>query len=205
MTPNALILNGETETSVGADQLTEWLKDLDRHGDTLIDAIRQGRAKVTTAAGFSEIAGRLREFARAYADEALRSSELTAQKTVLTNTFFYLLKSAEGIAHHAEDIAGLLALLPAGQSLDARSLLPLLMDGKKRDAIVHIIKVLGAAFEASWLTKIDVAALAPVLQDAGIDVSAYIRLAGALRSRIPSEITTENPETPHGEAEPKDL
>ena len=31
MADNSLIMNGETETSAGADQLTTWLKDLDRH------------------------------------------------------------------------------------------------------------------------------------------------------------------------------
>lgn len=183
-----------------ADQLKAWLQDLDRHSGDLLGAIRAGRVQVTTAGGFSELTNRLRAFAQAYADEALQVSALTGQKVVLTNTIFYLLKSCEGIAGQSDKITELLALLPVGKGLDAKALLPLLMDGKKRDAIIHIIKVLGGAFEASWLTRIDVTALAPVLQDAGIDFTAYIRLAEVLRRQLPSEPQIETPETPYGEA-----
>ena len=197
MTANSLIINGGTETFAGADQLTYWLKDLNRHGDTLLRAIREGRVKVTTSAGFSELTARLREFARAYADEALKTGELTAQKIILTNTIFYLLKSGEGIAGNADKIAELLAVLPLAQGLDAKAILTLLMDGKKRDLLIHNIKVLGGAFDASWLGKIEVNALAPILQEAGIDFTAYIQLAEVLRQQLPSEIQTE---TPNGEA-----
>ena len=66
MADNSLIMNGETETSAGADQLTAWLKDLDRHRDALLTAIREGRVKVTTTARFSQLAGRLREAGQAH-------------------------------------------------------------------------------------------------------------------------------------------
>lgn len=200
MTATSRMLDEKNTGDLPADQLKAWLQDLDQHGDDLLGAIRAGRVQVTTASGFSELTNRLRAFAQAYADEALQVSALTAQKVVLTNTIFYLLKSCEGIVGQSDKIAELLALLPIGQGLDAKALLPLLMDGKKRDAIFQNLKSLGGAFEASWLTRIDVTALAPVLQDAGINFSAYIQLAEVLRRQLPSEPQTETLEIPHGEA-----
>ena len=137
MADNSLIMNGETETSAGADQLTTWLKDLDRHRDAILTAIREGRVKVTTTARFSQLAGRLRENARAYADAAFKVSELTTQKVILTNTIYYLLKSCERIAGHADKIGELMAVLPLGEALDAKTILGILLDGKKRDTLIE--------------------------------------------------------------------
>ena len=185
MADNSLIMNGETETSAGADQLTTWLKDLDRHRDALLTAIREGRVKVTTTARFSQLAGRLRENARAYADEALKVSELTAQKVILTNTIYYLLKSCERIAGHADKIGELMAVLPLGEALDAKTILGILMDGKKRDTLINNGKLLAGAFEGSWLGRIEVNALAPILADAGIDFTAYAHLVEVLKNHLP--------------------
>ncbi len=82
MADKSLIMNAETETSVSADQLTGWLKNLDRHGQEILEAIREGRAKVTTTAGFNEIAARLRASTRVYADESFKGSGLTTQKVI---------------------------------------------------------------------------------------------------------------------------
>ena len=193
MADNSLIMNGETETSVGADQLTAWLKDLDRHGDTLLTAIREGRVKVTTTAGFSQLAGRLRENAKAYADEAFKVSELTAQKVILTNTIYYLLKSCERIAGHADKIGELMAVLPIGEALDAKTILGILMDGKKRDTLIDNGKLLAGAFEGSWLGRIEVNDLAPILAEAGIDFTAYAHLVEVLKKHLPEEPKTQLP------------
>jgi hypothetical protein len=193
MADKSLIMNGETETSAGADQLTAWLKDLDRHGDTLLTAIREGRAKVTTTAGFNEIATRLRTSTRAYADEAFKVSELTTQKVILTNTIYYLLKSCERIAGHADKIGELMAVLPLGEALDAKTILGILMDGKKRDTLIDNGKLLAGAFEGSWLGRIEVNALAPILAEAGIDFTAYAHLVEVLKKHLPEEAKTQLP------------
>lgn len=185
MTDNSLIMNGESETSISADQLNGWLKNLGRHGQELLDAIREGRAKVTTTAGFNEIAARLRTSTRAYADEAFLTSELTAQKVVLTNTIYYLLKSCERIAGHADKIGELMAVLPPGEALDAKTILGILMDGKKRDTLLDNGKLLAGAFDGSWLARIEVNALAPILAEAGIDFTAYARLVEVLKNHLP--------------------
>ncbi len=193
MADNSLIMNGETETSVATDQLTTWLKDMDRHGNTLLTAIREGRVKATTTAGFSQLAGRLRENARAYADEAFKVSELTAQKVILTNTIYYLLKSCERIAGHADKIGELMAVLPLGEALDAKTILGILMDGKKRDTLIDNGKLLAGAFEGSWLGRIEVNDLAPILAEAGIDFTAYAHLVDVLKKHLPEEPKTQLP------------
>ena len=187
MPDNLLNNNGETETSVATNQLTEWLKDLDRHGDTLLQAIREGRVKATTAAGFSEIAGKLKAYARSYADETLKVSELTSHKIVLTNTIFYLLKSCEGIALNADKIGELISILPIGEGMEAKTILSLLMDGKKRDTIFSNVKVLGSAFEAHWLNRIELHTLAGILEETGIDFSAYENLVEVLKQQLPAD------------------
>lgn len=193
MADNTLIMNGETETSVSADQLNGWLKNLGRHGQELLDAIRDGRAKVTTTAGFNEIAARLRSSAQAYADEAFRVSELTAQKVVLTNTIYYLLKSCERIAGQADKIGELMAVLPLGVALDAKTILGILMDGKKRDVLLANGKLLAGAFDGSWLARIEANALTPILAEAGIDFAAYARLAEVLKNHLPETPQTALP------------
>ncbi|MCC6460788.1 MAG: hypothetical protein IT260_09990 [Saprospiraceae bacterium] len=193
MTDNSLIMNGETETSVSADQLTGWLKNLDRHGQELLGAIQQGRVKVTSTAGFSEIAARLRESTRAYADEAFKVSELTGQKVILTNAIFYLLKSCERIAGHADKIGELMAVLPLGEALDAKTILGILLDGKKRDTLIDNGKLLAGAFEGSWLGRIEVNALAPILAEAGIDFTAYAHFVEVLKKHLPEEPKTQLP------------
>lgn len=193
MADNSLIMNGETETSAGADQLTTWLKDLDRHRDALLTAIREGRVKITTTARFSQLAGRLRENARAYADAAFKVSELTTQKVILTNTIYYLLKSCERIAGHADKIGELMAALPLGETLDAKTILGILLDGKKRDTLIDNGKLLAGAFEGSWLGRIEVNALAPILAEAGIDFTAYTYLVEVLKKHLPEEPKTQLP------------
>lgn len=193
MADNSLIMNSETETSAGADQLTTWLKDLDRHRDALLTAIREGRVKVTTTARFSQLAERLRENARAYADAAFKVSELTTQKVILTNTIYYLLKSCERIAGHADKIGELMAVLPLGEALDAKTILGILMDGKKRDTLIDNGKLLAGAFEGSWLGRIEVNALTPILAEAGIDFTAYAHLVEVLKKHLPEEPKTQLP------------
>jgi hypothetical protein len=148
-----------------------------------------------TEGSFADVAERLRAGYKAYADEALKSSVLIAQKAVLTNTLYYLLKSCEGIALNADKIAELLAVLPQGEALDARVILGILMDAKKRDTLLQNGKLLAGAFDASWLGRIDVGALALILSDAGIDFTAYARLAELMK---PQQAPT--PQTPliHG-------
>lgn len=186
MSDNSLTINAGTETSVSAEQLTTWLKDLDKYGDSLLLAIREGRAKVTTTAGFSEFAGRLRSLTDKYAAETLRSSQLTTEKVVLTNTIFYLLKSFEGIALNAELIGELISVLPIGEGMDAKTIASLLLDGKKRDLIFTNAKILTGAFDAQWLAKIEVIALAAILEETGIDFSAYANLVEVLKKQIPA-------------------
>lgn len=186
MSDNSLIINTGTETSVSAEQLTTWLKDLDKYGDSLLLAIREGRAKVTTTAGFSEFAGRLRSLTDKYAAETLRSSQLTTEKVVLTNTIFYLLKSCEGIALNAEKIGELISVLPIGEGMDAKTIASLLLDSKKRDLIFTNAKILTGAFDAQWLAKIEVSALAAILEETGIDFSAYANLVEVLKKQIPA-------------------
>ena len=193
MADNSLIMNGETETSAGADQLTTWLKDLDRHRDALLTAILEGRVKVTTTARFSQLAGRLRENARSYADAAFKVSELTTQKVILTNTIYYLLKSCERIAGHADKIGELMAVLPLGEALDAKTILGILLDGKKRDTLIDNGKLLAGAFEGSWLGRIEVNDLAPILAEAGIDFTAYAHLVEVLKKHLPEEPKTQLP------------
>ena len=193
MAENSLIMNGETETSVATDQLTTWLKNLDRHGDTLLTAIREGRVKVTTTARFSQLAGRLRENARAYADAAFKVSELTTQKVILTNTIYYLLKSCERIAGHADKIGELMAVLPLGEALDAKTILGILLDGKKRETLIDNGKLLTGAFEGSWLGRIEVNDLAPILAEAGIDFTSYAHLVEVLKKHLPEEPKTQLP------------
>ncbi|MEZ4941811.1 MAG: hypothetical protein R3D58_13105 [Saprospiraceae bacterium] len=186
MSDNSLTINTGTETSVSAEQLTTWLKDLDKYGDSLLIAIREGRAKVTTTAGFSEFAGRLRSLTDKYAAETLRSSQLTTEKVVLTNTIFYLLKSCEGIALNAEKIGELISVLPIGEGMDAKTIASLLLDSKKRDLIFTNAKILTGAFDAQWLAKIEVIALAAILEETGIDFSAYANLVEVLKKQIPA-------------------
>jgi hypothetical protein len=186
MSDNSLTINTGTETSVSAEQLTTWLKDLDKYGDSLLIAIREGRAKVTTTAGFSEFAGRLRSLTDKYAAETLRSSQLTTEKVVLTNTIFYLLKSCEGIALNAEKIGELISVLPIGEGMDAKTIASLMLDGKKRDLIFTNAKILTGAFDAQWLAKIEVIALAAILEETGIDFSAYANLVEVLKKQIPA-------------------
>ena len=195
MTHSSLILTENLPENTPAAELKHWLSDLDQHGDTLLAAIRSGRVRVMTEGSFADVAERLRAGYKAYADEALQSSVLIAQKTVLTNTLYYLLKSCEGIALNADKIAELLAVLPQGEALDARAVLGILMDAKKRDTILQNGKLLAGAFDASWLGRIDVGAMALILSDAGIDFSAYARLAELMKSQQSS-----NPQNPlsHG-------
>ena len=193
MADTSLIMNAETETSVSADQLTGWLKNLDRHGQEILEAIREGRAKVTTTAGFNEIAARLRASTRAYADEAFKGSGLTTQKFILTNTIYYLLKSCERIAGHADKIGELMAVLPLGEALDAKTILGILMDGKKRDTLIDNGKLLAGSFEGSWLGRIEVNDLAPILAEAGIDFTAYVHLVEVLKKHLPEEPKTQLP------------
>ena len=195
MTHSSLILTENLPENTPAVELKHWLSDLDQHGDTLLAAIRSGRVRVMTEGSFADVAERLRAGYKAYADEALKSSVLIAQKTVLTNTLYYLLKSCEGIALNADKIAELLAVLPQGEALDARAVLGILMDAKKRDTILQNGRLLAGAFDASWLGRIDVGALALILSDAGIDFSAYARLAELMKYQQSS-----TPQTPliHG-------
>lgn len=187
-------LNGETETSASTEQLNEWLYDLANRNvdDKLLEAVRVGKVKVTTTAIFSELTGRLQEYADKikrlrieadkYAEATLEISQLTQQKVTLVNSIFYLLKSCEGIALNADKIAELIGLLPAG-GLDAKSILGLLMDGKKRETIIGNVKVIGGAFDVSWLGKIDLPALASILRESDVDFSPYENLVDVLKQR----------------------
>ncbi len=192
-------LNGETVTTVSAAQLGEWLRDLNRHGDVLLAAIREGRVKATTTAGFTELCGQLREYSSAYLNSAFKVSELTAQKVTLVNAVFYLLKSCEGIAANADKIGELLDVLPIGEAIDPKAILTLLMDGKKRDTIINNVKIVAGAFDSSWLVKINLPDLADVLRDSGVDFTTYQNLAQALVQRLSTETKPENPNGEKGQ------
>lgn len=194
MANNLLKINGGTETSISADLLAAWLKDLDKHGYDLLAAIREGRAKVSTTARFSEFTAGYKTLHDRYADELLLTSKLKTEKAVLTNAIFYLLKSCEGIALNADKIGELISVLPIGEGagLDAKTILSILLDSHKRDTILGNVKTLAGAFDAHWLARIELSALAAILYETGIDFSAYANLVDVLKKQLPANASPEN-------------
>lgn len=173
-------VNPGTETSASAEQLTVWLANLDRHEHELLEAMRQGRVKAMTFDGFSklvEIARTARSSAEAYADAELRNAALTSDRVLLLNTLFYVIKAFEGVAHNIDKLAAILQTLGLR---DGESLILIIRRLLTKPGSLETIKSNGLllmnAFDVSWLGRIDVDALLPLMQETGVDVHGYAQI-----------------------------
>lgn len=201
--PEMLPENGETETSASSSELREWLHDLPRRGSDLIEALQQGRVKVTTAAAFRELAAlaksaksneklaqKTREYAEQYARDraalAEKNAELTEQVVACRNAVFYLLKSFEGVAAQADKIVETTALLGIKDDGKAPGAAALMLN-----FTMHGSKIMGNAsaifggFDGTWLRRIDVEALKKLMEGTELDLHGYDRLTDLMHTLYP--------------------
>jgi|GEM_PF-5802508 len=184
-----------TVTSVGKIELQQWLSNISRHENDLIEAIKSGRVKVTTTAGFNQIADKVKEYAQLYANTEFEKSTVTTDRTVLLNTIFYLLKSCEGIARNANLIGDITAVVLAnGKEPNLKSIITaLIVDTSKLNRLINAVQVLCSGFDATYLTRIDLKALAPMLKEIGIDTDMYEQIPAQLSMSILPTLPTETP------------
>lgn len=175
-----------SETSASTEQLTRWLGNLDRHGDELVEEIRQGRVKVMTTDGFSRlygIASSARSATEKLADAELRNGALTSDRVLLLQTLFYVLKSFEGVAHNVDKVAAIVETLALR---DGDTLLSIIQRLMTRPGSLQTImangKTLMHSFDASWFTRINVDALLPLMREVGVDVEGYAQIPHLLQN-----------------------
>lgn len=184
-----------TVTSVGKIELQQWLSNIPRHENDLIQAIKSGRVKVTTTAGFGQITDKVKEYAQLYANTEFEKSTITTDRTVLLNTIFYLLKSCEGIARNANLIGDITAVVLAnGKEPNLKSIITaLIVDTSKLNRLINAVQVLCSGFDPTYLTRIDLKALAPMLKEIGIDTDMYEQIPAQLSMSILPTLPTETP------------
>lgn len=189
--------NTETVTSASSADLRAWLFDLDKHGYELLDALREGRVKVTTMSGFTELANLAtyaRQYARDRAELADQNAALIQQKVLFQSTIFYLLKSFEGIAANADKVMETCGLLGIENGkMPNMGLMGLMinytMNARKVNGNVEAI---ASVFDASWLQRIDLQGLKTLMAETELDLSGYDRLNEILQAMYPVK-TSELP------------
>ena len=189
--------NSETVTSASSADLRAWLFDLDKHGYELLDALREGRVKVTTTSGFNELAN-LASYARQYAKDraelADQNAALIQQKVLFQSTIFYLLKSFEGIAANADKVIETCGLLGIENGkMSSMGIMGLMtnytMNARKVNGNVEAI---ANVFDPAWLQKIDLKGLKTLMEETELDLSGYDRLNEILQAMYPAK-TSELP------------
>lgn len=204
--PEIIPENSETVTSASSEELRGWLQNLDKGGTAnLIEALRQGRVKVTTAAGFNEmaalakssksnevLAAKTRQYAEEYARDRARLADenavLTQQKVVCQNTIYYLLKAFEGVAANADKIVETTEMIGIGEDGKMPGMMnvmgSLVANWKK---IYTNGTIVVNAFDGTWLRRIDLPALQELMSEMQLDLSGYDRLTDLLHTLYPTK------------------
>lgn len=167
--------------SISSDQLKTWLADLEEYAPQVLSAVRRGELILMTRS----VAESARNMARKYTDATLDLAALTTQKVALLNALFYLMKSIEGIALKADKILHLLQVLGIGEEVDKFKLMSAL--AVNFSLVMETKNDILNAFDASWLARIDISGLAPLLAETGLDMTPYQQLPALIQKFQPQQ------------------
>lgn len=187
------MLHAATETQ--EVNVSEWLKDIDANGSKILQAIKDQEAVITTAKGFEKIRQKFRDDTQAIIDLSGRNSDLNSENVVLLNTLIYFLQAFNGVAANGPAIFNIISQLgitPGAQVSGKSIMLKLISNTSIFSSIMENIRIVGAGFDASYISKIDANALLPILSKVNFDFSHYRSLIEAAEQFKSPEISVDN-------------